>query len=109
MKTIEEKATEHIDVLFPEVVGKFHKPWPEFKDALRTVYLAGAKEALQSQWHDFDREKPHVGQKVVWHSKVKTPKGTWLDSYLADTYDGEYTPENAWGWMPLPKLPQRKH
>ncbi len=58
-------------------------------------------------WHDADDELPKIGKEVVWHVKFRSPKGTWLDSFIADTYDGEYVPENAWHWMYIPTPPQK--
>lgn len=66
---------------------------------LELAFANGANWADYHKWHDAEQEKPQIGEEVVWHVRVRTPKGTWLNGYISDRYDGEYEPENAEHWM----------
>lgn len=104
MKTIVHKAYEYATNSLQRIADKFKAPWNELRDALAEIYIAGANEALSGQWIDIEEKLPEIGQRVVWHCKVKAQRGTWIDAFIADTYDGDYMPENTWDWMPIPKL-----
>lgn len=97
MKEIEEKAQQYASMMLDEDNIFYNY----LRGQLVKAYIAGAKEVEKGQWHSVDDILPEIGVKVIWQSRVRTPKGTWLDSYLADTYDGEYMPENTERWMAL--------
>lgn len=105
MATIKEKARAHAEGVFEKALKA---PWPEAKQMFADTYIAGAAEALSGQWHDADKEKPKIGQNVLWHYRTKMPiGGTWIDCFMDDSYDGEYQPKNACHWMAIPDLPNR--
>lgn len=50
MHTLEEKAYSHVDKILLTIIDKYQSaPWPEFRDALAQIYIAGAEEALANQ------------------------------------------------------------
>lgn len=102
MTTIEEKAREYAHETFLRVASDPEMPWDRVRDTYVQTYLAGAQEALRGQWRDIGNGLPEVGREVVWHCRVRTPKGTWLDAYISDRYDGEYMPDNTEHWMLVP-------
>ena len=62
MKTLEEKANAHAEKIFSPIAEKYKTaPWPEFKDALAQIFLAGATEALAGQWRSVKDELPKEG------------------------------------------------
>lgn len=53
MMTLEEKAQAHADKILPVIIDKYQAaPWPEFRDALAQIYIAGAKDAAISQMEE---------------------------------------------------------
>lgn len=51
--TLEEKAQAHVDKIFLSIIDKYQSaPWPEFRDALAQIYIAGAEEAAVPQLED---------------------------------------------------------
>ncbi len=62
MKTIEQKAEEYAEVAFAKALKA---PWPEAKQGFADAFIAGAKEALSSQWVNVDDEMPEPRHDVV--------------------------------------------
>lgn len=113
MKSIEQKATKHIESVFSDFAGLVHRPWPEFKDALIAIYLAGASESLASQWRDPKDELPKFGDKFILRYRTKY-KGSWLTLTEVDTRRDWADPFNdknkdAIAWMPIPELSKNKN
>ena len=113
MKTIEEKAT-HADKLFCEIIDKYQTaPRPEFRDTLAEIYLAGAKEALASQWRSVEDELPEIDKEVVVvYSHPLTPNFIEKAMAYSDgedwyTTDGEHLRPTH--WMPIPEPPKTEN
>ena len=115
MKTIEEKASLHAGKILEKMVDKYQNaPWNEFKDELAQIYLAGATEALKTQWQDPDTLTAFTGCKVLTRYRTKF-QGTWLTiTSLQDVEDWTelknelHKADDLIAWMPLPELPKDK-
>lgn len=108
--TLEEKAQAHVDKIFLSIIDKHDSaPWPEFRDALAQIYIAGAEEALVRQWRSVEAELPEIDEEVlVEYSHVLAP--THKEKDLA-YYDGEDWYLCSSGahvrptfWMPIPEI-----
>lgn len=114
MATLSKREHEIMDAAFR--YAKHRQEWQEERGNgslyligdVEMGFLNGANWADLHVWHDAEQEKPEIGEEVVWHVRARTPKGTWLDGYISDRYDGEYEPENAEQWMYIPQPPSRK-
>lgn len=96
MKTIEEKAKEYAHVNRGIYVTEKH---------VEKAYVAGAQEAIASQWRDAEVELPEDGVEVLaWTS---------VGAYVA------FISNNAWEdwegnslyvthWMPIPEPPKNE-
>lgn len=112
MNTIEQKSQEYAEKVFFENANvATQKPWPEFKETYKQAFLAGAEEALKSQWIKVGagQHLPKDRQKIIMAKRYRNPKtGVWHDNLIiADTYsekDGFFY-EDVWAWMPVPQLP----
>ncbi len=104
--TIEEKARCYAEKAF---AAALEKPWPEAKQSFADAYLAGAREALSSQWIRIEDGLPADGQEVVVAKRWRNPKtGVWHENgFISDTYDAEtgFVYEDVFAWMPLPAPP----
>ena len=122
MKTIEEKATEYavritidyrhdkdveFDLVQSAALGK------ECRDA----YLAGATEALKSQWRSVEDELPEIRQRVLICLKERNATRTSIviSKRIPFASDNPHNPKWEWSnvkeedviaWMPLPEPPK---
>ena len=116
MKTIEEKAIEYADR--PTTA----KTWGMHKRALIDAYLAGATEALTSQWRNVEDELPPNADNVLVHIDFSDAKRN-MDNFGAEAWESAmshtvaYYRDECWNfldeyycdcnvdrWMPIPKL-----
>lgn len=109
MKSIEEKAREHVESVFSDFAELINRPWPEFNDALIAIYLAGARESLTTQWRDPKEELPKFGDKFILRYRTKY-QGSWLTITEVDTRRDWADPFNeknkdVLAWMPIPECP----
>ena len=107
MKSIEEKAKEYSEQIFAKALKA---PWPEAKQFFEETYLAGATEALSSQWRSVEDELPEIDKEVVViYSHALTP--SCIEKAIA-YFDGEdwYTTDGTHirptHWMSIPELPK---
>lgn len=109
---MEEKANIHAEKIFADMVNKYQSaPWNEFRDALAQIYLAGATEALASQWRSPEALNECKDRKVITHYRSKF-QGTWLTlTAIQDVEDWttnkkDFHPaDDLIAWMPIPELP----
>lgn len=109
MKTIQEKAKDFAVEAFRGFLqkGKAH----DLREAIKSAYIAGATEALASQWHDPKVELPKVSHDDT--VLVKNKKGHALGMAVQEVYhvgDGIFNNptccnQPAIAWMYIPDLP----
>lgn len=99
MTTLRKRAEDYAKYIMSVV--SYGLTMEAITDLLADAYEQGWVDRIQ--WHDAEREKPQIGEEVVWHVRTRSPKGTWLDGYISDRYDGDYEPENAEHWMHIPE------
>ena len=109
MKTIQEKAINHVESVFSNIAELTQRPWPEFKDALIELFLAGATEALTSQWQSPDSLASCKERKVITRYRTKY-EGSWLTLMSIEApedWDGNifHKGDDLIAWMPIPELP----
>jgi len=104
MTRIDEKLRKAADIFAEQEaeIGEIDR------NALYKGFYLGAKWALSHQWVNVQDSLPEIRQEVIWHYRVRTPHGTWMDSYICDRYDGEYKPDDVEHWMPIPPLPEAR-
>ena len=116
MKTIERKALSYIDRIFKEILNIHqNEPWPQFKEALAQIYLAGAKAALAWQWRSVEDELPKAEQDVLVAIATQTNHQfafAWLSTLSNGTlrwysYDDTFPLDKIRYWMPIPLLPPK--
>ena len=77
--------------------------------------IAELKEA--QRWRKFPDKKPGKGQKVLFRTKYKTDNiRTWIGEFRNEDFDVfyasapgwgcEFLPNEIFGWMPLPSVPE---
>ncbi len=109
MKTLEQKAEEYAEVAFAKALKA---PWPEAKHGFAAAYIAGATEALASQWIELTpNSTPPINQDVLClgetgdvavlqmtysHLKPMGYQLTWLPKVNCKITH----------WMPIPSLPK---
>ena len=117
MNTIEEKAQSYAEQKFQEVVELYQiAPWPEFRAKIAEIYLAGAMEALSTQWRDATKEVPDIGMRVLLreiYTNVNTPiqfYPIYYNEYVFSTRERFHRPLGLriTHWMPIPELPKHK-
>lgn len=115
MITIEEKAYNHANRLFPEIVNKYLTgTWSEFRKEIIGIYLAGAKEALQSQWRSVEEKLPGIDEEVlVIFSQAYTPAHKEMAVAYTDgedwyTIDGSHIRPSHWMRIPEPPKDDKK-
>ena len=103
MKTIEQKA---------RIYTKTAAPLMAYSSGLiLNAYIAGATEALASQWRSVDDELPPVDKDVlvsmgcgefgvVWLSALSNGTCKWYSN------DDKLSLDNIKYWMPVPELPK---
>lgn len=112
MKTIEEKAYSHVDRIFGEIIDKYQSaPWNEFREALVQIYLAGATDALASQWRSVKDELPPVDKDVLVSMGCGEFGVAWLSALSNGTCkwysnDDTLSLDNIKYWMPIPEPPK---
>lgn len=97
MKTIEEKAKEYASNPANRGIYVTEKHMKE-------AYIAGAKEALASQWRNAAEEVPEYNKDVL----IKYQHGTTIGRYTEEKkwYNGYISPiEGSVYWMPFPDPP----
>lgn len=110
MKTIETKSQEYAEKIFSAIANKYQStPWPEFRQALADIYLAGATEALSSQWRDPKDGLPKLRENVIIRYRTRY-QGRWLILTIIDSrseYDDPFKDKDkdVIAWMPIPQLP----
>lgn len=101
MKTIEEKAKEYAHVNRGIYVTEKH---------VEKAYIAGAQEAIASQWRDAKVELPK-------HRDVAIVIDRYDDQYVAiyneiyklwESVETQNTMDGVKYWMPIPELPKSK-
>ena len=106
MKTIQEKAINHVESVFSNIAKLIQQPWPEFKDALIELFLAGATDALTSQWQSPDSLASCKERKVITKYRTKY-EGSWLTlTSIEATEDWSssifHKGDDLIAWMPIP-------
>ncbi len=112
-QSIEEKAQDHAEMAFAKALKA---PWPEAKQAFADAYLAGATEALASQWRSVEEELPEAEQDVLVAVDTNTNHQfafAWLSTLSNGTlrwysYDDTLPLDNIRYWLPIPELPKRE-
>ncbi len=109
--TLEEKSQAYAQSVFSDSAKIYgEKPWNEFRDTYAAAYLAGAAEALASQWVSVRVGLPEDRQQIIYRYRWRNPKtGIWHDSGIdACRYDKDFgfctDNENVICWMPVPPL-----
>lgn len=109
MRTIEEKAKAYAEKVFCDAVKICSdKPWNEFRDTYEQAYLAGATEALASQWKDPKVELPEDDRQVLVETDCEDKELRHAISYfLAGAWhfpDDWYYDCRVLKWMYIPPL-----
>ncbi|WP_305296016.1 hypothetical protein [Muribaculum intestinale] len=93
--TTEEKAVKQAELHF-KMLCNYTSPEELIKRAYRAGYLAGAAEALASQWKDPKVELPEDNTLVV----------VWINSTILTDYceSGEWHYRGVRFWLPIPPL-----
>lgn len=101
--TTEEKAKAYAEKVFCDAAKVCSdKPWNEFRDTYKQAYLAGATEALASQWEDPKVELPETDADVV----AIDANGLHIAAYFNGEWyssDDEFS-RNPQMWLPIPPL-----
>lgn len=114
-KTLEEKAQAYAEKELVRTIRRHAHPLdhlaPYFdsKD-IQQAYLAGATEALASQWVSVRDGLPEDRQQIIYRYRWRNPKtGIWHDSgidacrYVKD-FGFRTDNENVLCWLPIPPL-----
>ena len=107
--TTEEKARAYAEKVFCDA-ARIHseRPWNEFRDTYAAAYLAGATEALASQWKDPKVELPEDGEYVLISTDRDIEPSVWNEHYQCwDDAEGDdymYSKEYVKAWLPIPPL-----
>ena len=123
--TTEEKAKAYAEKVFCDAAKICSdKPWHEFRDTYADAYLAGATEALASQWKEVDADNPETLPKEKQTVLCRLDDGEFLAARFdrIDTFelDGEEYNVAEWSvgngfesytlgdeithWLPIPPL-----
>ncbi len=110
-QSIEEKAQDHAEMAFAKALKA---PWPEAKQAFADAYLAGATEALASQWRSpeelegYECDRYYTKILVKYRAKYN---GSWLTitslnsvDEWTDNYQEIHKGDDLIAWMPIPEL-----
>ena len=112
IKTIQEKAVKHVESVFSNFAELTQRPWPEFKDALIELFLAGATGALTSQWQSPDSLAACKERKVITRYRTKYEGSlltlTSIESPEDWACDIFHKGDDLIVWMPIPELPQNR-
>lgn len=111
MKTLEQKATEYSTSAIQGIVDKYQSaPWNEFRDALAEIYLAGAKEALASQWVSVKDSLPEDEEYVLIDGPRGVEPAVWNEHCQCwDDAEGDdimYKKDMVQTWMRIPEPPK---
>lgn len=102
--TIEEKAKAYAENQLHVVDWGF-----DYEDITRG-FLAGATEALASQWRSVEEELPEDNRLVLAHFSDVDPELSYATAYYRDgawqTPDDWYYDCKIDFWMPIPSLPK---
>lgn len=118
MKTIEEKAQEYAERKFSEVAELYQTaPWPEFRAKLAEIFLAGAHEALTSQWRNPQEDIPIFGQTILIREYYRSARtGKFVNRVVQELFVTDdmfahlervnrHLSYRITHWMPIPELP----
>lgn len=107
MKPLEQKAEEYAEVAFAKALKA---PWPEAKKGFADAYIAGATEALASQWRDPKEKLPEDEEYVLIDGPMGIEPAVWNEHYEcwddAEGDDNMYDKNVVKLWMPIPEPPQ---
>ena len=119
MKTIEEKAQAYAERKFQEIAELYQTaPWPEFRAKLAEIYLAGATEALASQWRDPKKDLPELDQPILIREYYRSARsGRYVNHVVEDLFVdvnlfshlervNRHLSYRVTHWMPIPELPK---
>ena len=99
--TTEEKAKAYAEKVFCDAAKICSdKPWNEFRDTYEQAYLAGATEALASQWVSVEERLPEIGELVV-AAHIGFVTATYDGEDWYDANDHLIRPTH---WLPIPPL-----
>ena len=108
--TTEEKAKAYAEKAYypaPEY-GWYESDHEAMTDVLEQAYLAGATEALASQWKDPKVELPEDGEYVLISSDRGIEPSVWNEHHQCwDDAEGDdymYSKEYVEAWMSIPPL-----
>lgn len=112
--TTEEKARAYAEKVFCDA-ARIHseRPWNEFRDTYAEAYLAGATEALASQWKDPKVELPEEKKPVLcFMADMKDPyaeNNSYFDMAILlegafINLDAEIVHPSFWMPIPIPPL-----
>ena len=105
--TTEEKAVKQAELHF-KMLCNYTSPEELIKRAYRAGYLAGATEALASQWKDPKVELPEDGEYVLIATDRDIEPSVWNEHHQCwDDAEGDdymYSKEYVKAWMSIPPL-----
>ena len=105
--TTEEKAVKQAELHF-KMLCNYTSPEELIKRAYRAGYLAGATEALASQWKDPKVELPEDGEYVLISTDRGIEPSVWNEHHQCwDDAEGDdymYSKEYVEAWMSIPPL-----
>lgn len=108
--TTEEKARAYAkDAYYPTPEnGWYESDHKDMEDVLEQTYLAGATEALASQWKDPKVELPEDGEYVLISTDRDIEPSVWNEHHQCwDDAEGDdymYSKDYVQAWMSIPPL-----
>lgn len=114
MEDLEKKAFTYVDKIFSKIIDLYRTyPWPELKNALAQIYIAGATDALASQWRSVLDEMPEVDRDFLVSSKFEEFGVAWLATLRNGTCkwysnDDTLSLDDIRFWMPIPEPPKNE-
>lgn len=110
--TIEEKASVYAEEAFEKILSE-ETPWNEVRDSYAQAYIAGATEAIASQWVSVEDRLPSGTLVILCQSRMGEDNAIALCVYIKNRfmiydrtfkYDKEFYPTH---WLPIPELPTK--
>ena len=103
--TNEEKARAYAEKVFCDAAKICSdKPWNEFRDTYAEAYLAGAIEALVSQWVSVEEVEPPIGKLILCRNLVDATLAYYDGEDIREAHDNSIIVRMPF-WMPIPIPP----
>lgn len=106
MKTLEERAGAQAQRAHNNILNHIHNNTlsiDHIDKGFEECYIAGAKEALASQWRSVDDERPEFMKIVLGH--IKNDKWDRYEMVYID-YNYRWNLKDVVEWMPIPEPPK---